>query len=149
VSTPQPHARLRAAIEARAEEPGWSLARIAREAGPIDVQTLWAIRTGKNAPSKRTMRGLDRALGWTDGSTETLLDGGEPVPLSESTHDPAEQKIKDMEHISKEKQQQIIERLRANRQAALEEAAALNEVGRLKGRKSSDSDRPKGQTRSA
>lgn len=147
MSTPQPHARLRAAIEARAAEPGWSLARVAREA-EIDVQTLWSIRKGQQ-PSKRTMRGLDRALGWTDGSTETLLDGGEPVPLSETSHDPVEQKILDMDHISPEKQQQIIERLRAARMGALEEAAALNEVGRLKGRKSSDSDRPKGQTRSA
>jgi hypothetical protein len=134
VSTPQPQARLRAAIEARADEPGWTFARIAREA-EIDVQTLWAIRKGQQ-PSKRTMRGLDRALGWTDGSTETLLDGGEPVPLTESTHDPLEQKIRDMEHISQEKQQQLIARLHAIREGIAEEAAALNEIGRLKGRDS-------------
>lgn len=146
MSTPQPHERLRAAIEARAAEPGWSLARVAREA-EIDVQTLWSIRKGQQ-PSKRTMRGLDRALGWTDGSTETLIDGGEPVPLSESSHDPAEQKILDMDHISPEKKKQIVERLHAARLGALEEAAALNEIGRLKGRKGSDSDRTDGQTRS-
>jgi hypothetical protein len=82
------------------------------------------------------MRGLDRALGWTDGSVETLLDGGEPVPLTESTRDPLEQKISDMEHISKEKQQQLIARLHAIREGIAEEAAALNEIGRLKGRDS-------------
>lgn len=118
VSTPQGLARLNEAIKDRAEQPGWSLRRIATEAG-IDVQTLYAIRNGKNRPSRRTARGLDGPLGWEEGSTLAVLDGGEPTPrvTQVSGEDPYEARIMALENLPEETKLAMIKRMRENKAA--------------------------------
>lgn len=54
-------------------------AAVASEAD-ITVETLRAIRRGKNEPSDLTRRGLDRALKWQVGSVANVLAGRDPLP---------------------------------------------------------------------
>lgn len=55
-------------------------AEVAREAD-ITVETLRALRRGKNEPSDLTKRGLDRALQWEPGGVQSILNGGSPRPV--------------------------------------------------------------------
>lgn len=75
-----PHERLAAAMEARADDLGLNLADISRQA-PITMETLRAIRRGKNTPTAKTMRKLERVLQWKLGSIKAIYEGGEPTPL--------------------------------------------------------------------
>lgn len=61
---------------------GMTWAVVARDAD-ITVETLRAIRRGKNDPSDLTKRGLDRALQWQPGSMQNVLNGGSPHPIGE------------------------------------------------------------------
>jgi transcriptional regulator with XRE-family HTH domain len=71
------HERLDAAIADRRLELGLSWKEVA-QAADISEATLRAIRNGANEPSALTARGIERALGWTAGSVERVLDGGAP-----------------------------------------------------------------------
>jgi transcriptional regulator with XRE-family HTH domain len=96
VSTPESVspalARLNAAIDDVAQQPGWSYKRVATEAG-IDVMTLHAVRKGNSMnPSDRTAWGLDRVLGYEKGKgVQRILAGKRPVPAEkpEEETDPA------------------------------------------------------------
>jgi hypothetical protein len=120
---------------------------VAKAAG-ITVETLGALRKGQNYPRSDTAWGIDGALRWqrNPSSTMALFNGGEAVPLPDAPAyvppvDPAEQKISSMRHLSDERKQQIIERMRANRQAALEEAAALDKLAQVEGPKPANGDK--------
>lgn len=67
-------------MDERRQALGMTWAEVAREAG-ITVETLRAIRRGKNEPSDLTKRGLDRALRWRPGGTASILAGREPHPI--------------------------------------------------------------------
>jgi transcriptional regulator with XRE-family HTH domain len=71
------HERLDAAIKERRLELGLSWKEVA-QAADISEATLRAIRNGANEPSALTARGIERALGWSAGSVERVLKGGEP-----------------------------------------------------------------------
>lgn len=53
----------------------------------IAVQTLDAVRKGKNQPTERTQRRIERALQWGHGSIEAVLAGGEPTPIEQPPTD--------------------------------------------------------------
>lgn len=75
--TPEPHERLKAAMDVRRVDLGLSLREVADAAG-VSVETLRAVRRGSNEPSALTRRGIEKALAWTPGSVERTLAGGEP-----------------------------------------------------------------------
>lgn len=119
-----PHvARLIALIEDRANQPGWSYQRIADEAG-VNLSTITAIRKGmRHVPNPRTLRGLSRALGFTDDSVEQLLaTGAEPVrikePEPEPPQDPLEAEIRAKPNLSEEERAIFVDLLREARRTA-------------------------------
>lgn len=59
--------------------------------------TIQAIERGEEfVKVTQTMRGLERAFGWADGSIEAVLDGGEPTPLKDQQQDSAvEREVQD------------------------------------------------------
>jgi transcriptional regulator with XRE-family HTH domain len=65
-------------MDRRRGELGLSLREIARQAD-ITPETLRAVRRGLNDPSSLTRRGIERALQWTAGSVDQILEGGEPA----------------------------------------------------------------------
>ena len=71
-------------MDERRQTLGMTWAEVASEA-KITVETLRAIRRGKNDPSDLTKRGLDRALQWQPGGVQRTLDGGEPRPIDSPT----------------------------------------------------------------
>ena len=78
---PAPSERLAAYVEARAAELGMTWQDI-RAAGGPGVRTLNDLRHGRWLSVKpATLRKLDVALHLEQGSSQALLDGGEPVPL--------------------------------------------------------------------
>ena len=79
-SVPAALARLNAAIDDVAQQPGWSYKRVATEAG-IDPMTLHALRQGRSLnPTDRTAWGLDRVLGFEKGrGVQRILAGRNPV----------------------------------------------------------------------
>lgn len=54
--------------------------QLAEQAG-ISVQTLDAIRKGRNRPTERTWRNVCRVLRWNSISFEDFLAGGDPTPI--------------------------------------------------------------------
>ncbi|WP_163912208.1 helix-turn-helix domain-containing protein [Mycolicibacterium aubagnense] len=54
---------------------------LARRGGP-DRSTLHKATTGDRTLSTRTLTRLDQALGWAEGTSAAILDGGEPVCAS-------------------------------------------------------------------
>lgn len=58
-------------------------AQVATEA-KVTVETLRAIRRGKNEPSALTKRGLEQALQWQTGSVDQVYAGRDPLPLPQS-----------------------------------------------------------------
>lgn len=129
MSTPQNFDRLRAAIDDRAADLGHSLTGLATTAG-IRYETLRALRNGENEPSPKTIRGLERALKWQTGSIKAILAGGDPTPLPEF-QDPYESRIARLENISDEVKLAIIQRMRANREAAVAEAEAYDKLAQV------------------
>ena len=81
--------RLNRALEARRVELDMRWGDLAARAR-IAVQTLGAIRAGRNAPSVLTARRLEDVLGWQHGSIDAILDGRDPEPLPEPTAELAE-----------------------------------------------------------
>lgn len=126
--TPEDKARLAAAIEDRAHQPGWTYKRIATEAG-VDVVTINAWRKGdyKNRPYGRTLRGLDRALGLVDGSCERILNGEEPIQFQA---DPVASVIAEVEalpNLSREQKDVLIGVLESTIRNTREQARKLNQ----------------------
>jgi len=66
-------------MDERRQALGKTWAQVAREAD-ITIETLRAIRRGKNEPSDLTKRGLDNALQWQAGSVQRVLSGQQPRP---------------------------------------------------------------------
>jgi hypothetical protein len=54
---------------------------LARRGGP-DRSTLHKATTGDRTLSTRTLARLDQVLGWAEGTSAAILDGGEPVCAS-------------------------------------------------------------------
>jgi len=70
--------RLGAAIRARrAELDGATQAELSRAAGISE--TTWNIAERGMAVSARSRQRIARALGWTPGSVDVVLDGGDPT----------------------------------------------------------------------
>jgi hypothetical protein len=78
----QDRERLAAHIDARQQELGVPWTQVIKESG-LTKEGLRKIREGLSNPRAQTRRGLERALRWTLGSIDTVLAGGNPVPLSE------------------------------------------------------------------
>lgn len=78
-------ARLNAAIDDVAQQPGWSYDRVAREAG-FHPMTLNSLRWGKTPnPSERVLRGLDRVLGFEEGKgAARILAGKSPIKVKKA-----------------------------------------------------------------
>ncbi|TQN27499.1 helix-turn-helix protein [Haloactinospora alba] len=72
-----PHDALADALDARLDHLGLTLNQLCDRAG-IRYETLRAIRKGESRPQRRTVRKLDRALGWDPGQTERILNGSPP-----------------------------------------------------------------------
>jgi transcriptional regulator with XRE-family HTH domain len=144
------HQRFDDAVRTRMIEVGLpKLKDVARAAG-ITVETLGALRKGQNYPRSDTAWGIDGALRWerNPSSTLAIFNGGDPVALPDEPEktpeedvDPDEQKILAMPHLPADKKQAIIQRLRANRQAALEEAEALDKLAQVEGPKPANGDK--------
>jgi hypothetical protein len=80
--------RLAAHIDARQQELGVPWTQIIKESG-LTKEGLRKIREGLSQnPRAQTKRGLERALRWTLGSVDTVLAGGDPVPLPEARPNP-------------------------------------------------------------
>lgn len=67
-------------MDERRQALGMTWAEVARDAG-ITIETLRAVRRGKNEPSGLTKRGLDNALQWEPGSVQSVLSGRDPRPI--------------------------------------------------------------------
>lgn len=67
-------------MEERRQALGMTWAEVARDAD-ITIETLRAIRRGRNEPSGLTKSGLDRALQWQTGSVQRVLDDKDPLPI--------------------------------------------------------------------
>lgn len=119
-SVPAALARLNAAIDVVAKQRDWSYDRVAREAG-FHPMTLHSIRKGRSKnPDERTLRGLDRVLGFEEGKgVQRILDGKEPVRVRkpEEETDPAILEIEDT-NLSREQKDILIAIYRNQRAAA-------------------------------
>lgn len=82
------HEPLDRAIEARAIDLGMSYVQLAERAGISDV-SLRNFRKGRGILKPVNLRRLENALEWAPGSLRSILDGGEPTPLSEGGQPPA------------------------------------------------------------
>jgi transcriptional regulator with XRE-family HTH domain len=74
-------------MEKRRQQLGMTWAEVATEA-KITVETLRAIRRGKNEPSPLTKSGLERALRWQTGSIDAIYAGRQPSPDAETRSQP-------------------------------------------------------------
>lgn len=72
--------RLNAAMEERRVQLRMSWRDITR-AAEMSYEGLRAIRKGERHPTAVTKARLEDALQWQAGSIDTLLSGGEPIPL--------------------------------------------------------------------
>lgn len=72
-------ARLGQTVKKRRESLGLTQAEVADRGGPSDT-TLGGLESGTaSAVSLATLRKLDRALEWSEGSAKTVLDGGDAL----------------------------------------------------------------------
>lgn len=133
VSTPQQEPPLKAAIDRRLDELRLNLTDVGK-AADISLETLRTWRTGTRRPHRKTALRLDDALAWEPGSTLAAYDGGEPTPRFIAENE-AEQRIATMRHVTPAQKLKIIERMRANQAAAIEEAQALDELARHRDRR--------------
>lgn len=119
-------ARLNAAIDDVAQQPGWSYKRVAAEAG-IDVMTLNALRWGKTTnPSDRTAWSLDRILGFERGKgVQRILEGKRPVRVKaaepEDATDAAIREINAKKHLTDRQKQMFIAMLVRQRELLMEQ----------------------------
>lgn len=73
-------ARVGAYIKARREVLGMTQRRLAELAGVTDRQVgRWEKATEGRVNDSDGARGIERALGWSDGSIRRIAEGGEPV----------------------------------------------------------------------
>jgi hypothetical protein len=79
-------ARLAQAIRAASASRNWLQEDLIRESGVgrSTVQRLWK-GASQVMPTLTIKSQLERTLGWTPGSIDTILDGGDPTPLSGSS----------------------------------------------------------------
>lgn len=114
-------------MDARLEELDLTLTQLAADSR-IAIETIRAWRSGKNRPHGRKARRVEEQLQWTPGSILVTLDGGDPTPLEAApgSPDPAEARVRAMEHLPPEMQQAIIDQMRANRAIILEQAEEMN-----------------------
>lgn len=75
-------------MDERRQALGMTWAEVASKAD-VTVETLRAIRRGKNEPSGLTKRGLERALGWEPGSIQAVLSDGTPRPVDSALPSPS------------------------------------------------------------
>lgn len=129
------------AVQARMKEVGLPKLKDVAKAAGITVETLGALRKGQNYPRSDTAWGIDGALHWerNPSSTLAIFNGGDAVPLPEKTEepkeDPYETRIRAFSHLSAEKKEQIIAKMRSDRQAELERAEALDRLAQAEGPK--------------
>ncbi|MGH3382350.1 MAG: helix-turn-helix domain-containing protein [Actinoallomurus sp.] len=88
---PKSHERLDQALKQRILELDITWVELA-SASRVSIQTLSAIRAGRNRPNERTQRRIEDALGWAHGSITTVMDGGDPA-----TADTADDRIDRLE----------------------------------------------------
>ena len=59
------------------------------QAGPLSLDRVQAIEGAKRSTYRpATLAALERALGWTYGSVQAILDGGEPTPADAPSREP-------------------------------------------------------------
>src|SRR5215472_2640660 len=79
---PPPHLeRLRLLTDARRADLGLTWEEVAQKAG-IRYETIRAFRAGESGGRTATRRDLSTALGWTRGSIDQILAGGDPEPAT-------------------------------------------------------------------
>lgn len=80
---PTDYRRLARAIQDRCAALGWNQEDLIATAtlGRTTVQRLWR-GDSTIASTRSTLAQMDRTLGWTEGSSRAVLDGGEPTLLS-------------------------------------------------------------------
>lgn len=81
-----PHKRLDRIMNDRRLKLDLDWKQVAEQAG-ISVQTIDAIRKGRNRPTERTWRNVCRALQWKSIRFEDVLAGGAPTPIDDG-HQP-------------------------------------------------------------
>ena len=74
-------------VTARRGAMGLSQTALAREAG-MDIKTLNAIERRPGPRRAATLGGLERALGWREGSIMDIADGGDPTPVEQLVAQP-------------------------------------------------------------
>lgn len=104
-NTPMPHdinpegwQRVAAAIEARAIELGWNLARLQNETR-ISETTRLAMRKGQPVKQAAKLAVMCKALGWTPDSVQAILDGGEPQLIDQPSADEITQRLDRLEEL--------------------------------------------------
>ena len=160
VDTPQQRAqkaqryapRFNDELQARMKEIGLIKFQHVADAADIRVQTLHALRNGQNYPSTSTAWGIDGALRWqrNPSSTLAIFEGGAPVALpdesaEESQEDPFEARIRALTSLSEEKKDAIIAKMRADRDAELERAEALDKLAQAEGPKPANGNKGQGR----
>jgi transcriptional regulator with XRE-family HTH domain len=135
------HQRFDDALQARMKEIGLPKFQEVADVAGITVTTVGALRKGENYPSLRTAWGIDTAMRWqkNPSSTLALFNGGDAVPLPDKVEtpeeDPYETRIRALPNLSAEKKEQIIAKMRSDRQAELERAEALDKLAQAEGPK--------------
>jgi transcriptional regulator with XRE-family HTH domain len=135
------HQRFDQAVRDRMVEVGLPKFSQVAEAAGITVETLGALRKGQNYPTASTAWGIDGALRWqkNPSSTLALFNGADPIALPEEVEepkeDPYEARIRRLSNLPRAKQDEIIAKMRADRQAELERAEALDKLAQAEGPK--------------
>ena len=85
------------AIARRLADLGWTQQDLADEMR-VSLRTVNPLITGKSLnPSRNTRYGVERALGWTDGSVSEILAGGQPTLGDRAVTDVARGQVVDHE----------------------------------------------------
>ena len=128
-------------LQARMKEIGLIKYQHVADAAGIRVQTLHALRNGHNYPSTSTAWGIDGALRWQrdPSSTLAIFEGGDPValpePAEEPQEDPFEARVERLPNLSREKKDEIIAKMRSDRDAEWDRAVALDKLAQAEGPK--------------
>jgi len=81
--TPAARQRLAEQMDARRLELGMRWQDVAAEAG-VSLKTLYSVRTGEGGVTGLTQGKVEKGLRWGPGSVESILGGGDPVPLPQA-----------------------------------------------------------------
>lgn len=129
------------AVRARMVDLGITTFQDLADLADITVTTLSALRKGQNYPHPRTAWKIDGALRWqrNPSSTIAIFKGRDPVALPDKREkpkeDPYEARIRALPSLSQEKKNAIIAKMRADRQAEIERAEALDKLAQAEGPK--------------